>query len=556
MSAVAPALPIGPQHLPARVDVLVLGSGAAGLLAAVRAADAGASVCVAERADLLGGTTCAGGGVIWAPATAAAAESGYTDTADDARRYLTAASGHVMPAADIDRYVRTAAAAVDYLHARTRVRLTPLARPDYRADWPGAARGGRSLDNAAFDPRCHPGLAATLRPSSYFPLLTMAERDALNGRAPDPALIAARHETGVRTMGGALVGALVASALDRGIRIVRDARATDLVRESDRWVVRFGEHTVRAGAVVIATGGFEWNARLRETFLAFPVVPISAPSNEGDGLELGVRAGASLADMTAIWGVPVLTPPEQTYDGAPSGRMGNVEMTLPGSIVVNGAGERFVNEALAYHDTCRMFGDADATTGRLRNLPAWLVFDADFAARYPVGGSPAGTAPDWAITADSLEELAAATGIDPDGLRTTVATFNVDALRGHDTRFGRGESVQDRFLGDTTHEPNPCLAPLLAPPFAAVPLRPGVLGTAGGLRTDADGRVQDWSGDPIEGLYAAGNVSAGFFRNTYPGGGATLGSAVARAYVAGDAAGRHAVAVATAVATEPNGAVA
>lgn len=531
----------GRAALPADVDVLVLGSGAAGLVAALRAADAGADVVVAEKADRLGGTTCAGGGVIWAPATEVGAAAGFDDSADAGIAYLAASSGHVMDADAIDWYVRTAAEAIDYLTTRTRVKLTALARPDYRGEWPGAAQGGRSLDNDAFDPAAFPGLSEALRPSSYFPLLTMAERDDLNGRAPDPTLLAERKERGVRTMGGALVGALVASALDRGIRVVRDVRADGLEHVGDSWRVTFAGHAVTARSVVVATGGFEWNARLREAFLAFPVTPISAPSNEGDGLELGLASGASVADMTAIWGVPVLTPPHQVYDGIPSGRMGNVEMTLPGSIVVNAAGERFVNEALAYHDTCRMFGDTDPSTGRLRNSPAWLVFDSAFAARYPLAGSTPGDVPDWAVTADSPEELAAVLGIDPGGFVATITRFNADAEAGHDTLFGRGDSPQDRFLGDASHGPNPCLAPLSTPPFAAVPIHAGVLGTSGGLRTDADGRVLDWDGAPLPGLYAAGNVAAGVFRNTYPGGGATLGSAVTRAYAAGATAAAHAV---------------
>lgn len=530
---------IGAENLPEGVDVLVLGSGAAGLVAALRAADAGARVCVAEKADLLGGTTCAGGGVIWAPATARAARAGFRDNTAAGRAYLAASSGHVMDAGTIDWYVETAAAAIEYLTSSTRVRLTALARPDYRGEWPGAAEGGRSLDNDAFDPSSVPGLAEALRPSSYFPLLTMAERDDLNGRAPDPELLAERRDRGVRTMGGALVGALVASCLDRGIDVVRGVRAGALERTGFGWRIGFGGRAVSAAAVVLATGGFEWNPRLREAFLAFPVTPISAPSNEGDGLELALEAGASVADMTAIWGVPVLTPPTQTYDGLPSGRMGNVEMTLPGSIVVNAAGERFVNEALAYHDTCRMFGDTDPATGRPRNAPAWLVFDAAFAARYPIAGSAVGTAPDWATSADTLQGLAEATGIDAEGLATTVRRFNADAEIGVDTLFGRGSSPQDRFLGDATHEPNPCLAPLQTPPFAAVPLHAGVLGTSGGVRTDQRSRVLDWAGEPLPGLFAAGNVAAGVFRNTYPGGGATLGSALARSYEAGDVAGAH-----------------
>ncbi|MEO2131182.1 MAG: FAD-dependent oxidoreductase [Microbacterium sp.] len=523
--------------LPEQIDVLVLGSGAAGLVSALRAADAGATVCVAEKASRIGGTTCAGGGVIWAPGTGLAAAAGFTDSAADGIAYLSASSGHVMGRDAIEWYVRTVAEAVDFLTTRTRVRLTALARPDYRGEWPGAAAGGRSLDNDAFDPSEFPGLAEALRPSSYFPLLTMAERDALDGRAPDAALLEERRARGIRTMGGALVGALAASALERGIPIVANARADRLDRERSGWRVGFGNVQVRARGVVIATGGFEWSARLRDAFLSFPVTPIGAPSNEGDGLELGLEAGAAVADMTAVWGVPVIAPPDQRYDGIASGRMGNVEMTLPGSIVVNGAGERFVNEALAYHDACRMFGDTDPATGRLRNLPAWLVFDHAFAQRYPIAGSASGAAPEWAVTAGSLDELAGHLGIDPDSLNRTVARFNADAEQGADTLFGRGGSAQDRFLGDSSHTPNPCLAPLSTPPFSAVPLHPGVLGTSGGLSTDAGGRVLGWGGEPLPGLYAAGNASAGVFRNTYPGGGATLGSAVTRAFVAGATAG-------------------
>lgn len=531
-------LATGGAALPESVDVLVLGSGAAGLVAALRAADADASVCVAEKATRLGGTTAAGGGVIWAPGTRVSALGGFDDTPERGAAYLSASSGHVMHQADIDWYVQTAANAIAYLDEHTQVQLTPLARPDYHGDWPGAAAGGRSLDNDAFDPAEVPGLTELLRPSSYFPLLTMAERDALDGRAPDAALLAERAERGVRTMGGALVGALVASALERGVDVVADARATAIDRdEAGSWLVQFDGHAVRAAAVVVATGGFEWSERLRDAFLAFPVTPISAPSNEGDGLELGLAAGASVADMTAIWGVPVLTSPTQRYDGIPSGRMGNVEMTLPGSIVVNTRGDRFVNEALAYHDACRAFGEVDPLTGTFRNTPAWLVFDHAFASTYPIAGSTPGAAPAWATTAETLEDLAASIGVDPVGLVETVAEFNEHAAVGDDPVFGRGQRPEDRFLGDASHAPNPCLAPLATPPFSAVPIHAGVLGTSGGLRTDQHGRVLDWRSEPIPGLFAAGNVAAGVFRNTYPGGGATLGSAITRAYVAGAAAG-------------------
>jgi 3-oxosteroid 1-dehydrogenase len=519
-------------------DVVVAGSGAAGLVAAVRAADAGLRVLVAEKAHLLGGTTAAGGGVMWAPNNHLARQAGYRDSHGDGVAYLTAAAGHVLTREEVEWYVTMAPRAVAYLDAETRLSLTPIARPDYHMEWQGAADGGRGLDNDAFDPSGYPGLAEVIRPSSYFPLLTMTERDQLNGRAADPELLARRAATGVRTMGGALVGSLLASALDRGVEIAASSPVDDLVPDGDKWTVTLGGaaagQAVSAAAVVLASGGFEWNPRLRRAFLPFPVTPISAPSNEGDGLELGLKAGAAVADMTAIWGVPVISEASHEYDGARSGRMGNVEMTLPGSITVNAAGKRFVNEALNYHDACRVFASVDPATGRQQNNPAWLVFDAAYLSKYPVAGSAAGSPAGWMTAADSLEELASLVGIDPVGLAATADRFNADAAQGVDTEFHRGAAPQDRFLGDAANTPNPCLAPLTAAPFYAVRISAGVLGTSGGLDTDFNGRVLDRNRQPIPGLYAAGNVSAGVFRNNYPGGGATLGSAITRAFAVGE----------------------
>ncbi|MGO4432603.1 FAD-dependent oxidoreductase [Paenarthrobacter sp. RAF9] len=195
-------------------DVVIMGSGAAGLVAAVRAADAGLSVLVVEKASLLGGTTAAGGGVMWAPNNHLARAAGYQDSRADGVAYLSEAAGHVMTAGEIDWYVSTAPRAVEFLNTNTKVSMVPIARPDYHMEWKGAANGGRGLDNNAFDPQEYPGLAELIRPSSYFPLLTMTERDELNGRAADPSLLEHRASTGIRTMGGALVGSLVASALD------------------------------------------------------------------------------------------------------------------------------------------------------------------------------------------------------------------------------------------------------------------------------------------------------------------------------------------------------
>ena len=528
MTFLTPVADLGPRY-----DLAVVGSGAAGLTAACRAASAGLAVVVLEKAHLLGGTSVAGGGVIWAPDNPLMKPG--TDSPGQAAAYLRAATDGAMPAAEIAWYLSTSRDAVRFLTARTHVSLTPLDRPDYHMEWPGAVAGGRSLDNDPFDPAVVPGLREALRPPTYLPLISMNERDALHGAAPSPELLAARAGAGTRTMGGALVGALVASAVEAGVHIAVDARVTGLEPLGGGvWDVRIGGSALAADAVLLATGGFERNPALTASLLKFDTTPIGAPSNTGDGLLLGMRAGGMLAHTTSIWGVPVIAPEGAEYDGAPTGRMGNVEMTLPGSITVNSAGRRFVNEAMNYHDLTRVFANVDPSTSRPANDPAWLVFDGAYHGKYSVGGAVVGSVPPWMHRAETIGELAERIGVDARGLAATVRRFNADARLGHDTEFGRGSAAQDRHLGDPAVRPNPCLAPLEAAPFFAVRIRPGALGTAGGLQTDLNGRVLTPSGEPVPGLYSAGNCSATVFHDAYPGGGATLGSAVTRGFTAAE----------------------
>jgi 3-oxosteroid 1-dehydrogenase len=519
------------------VDVVVVGSGAAALVAACRAADAGLSVAVLEKANLLGGTSALGGGVMWIPNNHLMGPQ-FKDSDDDALTYLKAATAGTVPDDRLRWYISVGRQAVRYLCDETKVNLVPLPRPDYHPEWPGAVGGGRSLDNVPFEGSDYPGLSERIRPPTYFPTITMIERDEWGAAGLDTQLIAKRERAGTRTMGGALVCALVASAEERNVRIVNSCAVRDLRRDPRRrWTVTAHRSadmlTLEAGAVVLASGGFEWNERLRAAFLPNPITPISAPSNEGDGLQMGMAVGAALDNMTAVWGVPVLQNPDHVYDGKQSGRMANVELTLPGAVLVNRFGRRFVNEATNYHDLNKVFRTIDPQSATFANVPAWMLFDSAYVARYSIGGGAVGTAPAWAVRAESLEALADRCGIDMLQLAATVAQFNQGAAQGVDPAFHRGESIQDRHLGDPTNRPNPCLAPLAAAPFLAIPIMPGTLGTCGGLVTNNDGQVLDRFGETMDGLFAAGNVSAGVFRDAYPGGGATLGSAITRAYAVG-----------------------
>jgi succinate dehydrogenase/fumarate reductase flavoprotein subunit len=254
------------------------------------------------------------------------------------------------------------------------------------------------------------------------------------------------------------------------------------------------------------------------------------------------RVGAGLANMTSAWWSPTLAAPDQTWpDGSPKASLVLMERTLPGSIMVNRRGRRFCNEATNYSALGGAFHQIDANAYDWANLPAWLIFDATFKARYPLGPLPPGAeTPEWVVAAPTLRELAAAIGCDADGLEATVARFNRHAAEGRDPEFARGESPYDMFYGDRSR-PGAAgtLGPLDTPPFYAVPIHMGALGTNGGVRTDALARALDADGERIEGLYAVGNVMAAPTGSVYAGAGGTLGPALTLGRIAGRHAAQH-----------------
>jgi succinate dehydrogenase/fumarate reductase flavoprotein subunit len=376
----------------------------------------------------------------------------------------------------------------------------------------------------------------------------MLRETPLGGAAtmPSPTEFAARMQADLRGFGQALIGALLDACLQRGIEPALGAPVRRLLVSAGAVVgVEYeqgGEAhrlTARRG-VILATGGFEWNASLVRAFLRGPLThPASPPSNTGDGLKLAQGIGASLGNMTSAWWSPTLTPGDQHWpDGTPKSSPVLIERTLPGSIMVNRRGRRFCNEATNYSALSGAFHQIDPNTYDYANLPAWLVFDAAYKARYPVGSAPPGPdAPDWIFTAPSLTALAGAIGCDAAGLEETVARFNAHAVVGHDPDFARGQSPYDVFYGDRSR-PGAAgtLGRLDMAPFVAVPIHVGALGTNGGVRTDGLARALNAWGDVIEGLYAVGNVMAAPTGSVYAGAGGTLGPAL----TLGRIAGRHA----------------
>jgi 3-oxosteroid 1-dehydrogenase len=336
------------------------------------------------------------------------------------------------------------------------------------------------------------------------------------------------------------------AVIDRDIPVEFEKRARRLIKQDGRIIGVVAEDAqgrdfaVRAKrGVVIASGGFEWNEALVKAFVRGPLTgPVSVPENEGDGLIMAIEAGAQLGNMqNAFWMQSVLEKTPQHRNAKPNYLLGSDERARPGAILVNRAGKRFVNEAANYNAVGRSLNTFDAGTHTYANLPYWLILDQRYKNKYPTFTSAPGTPiPPYMLQAETLEDLAALAGIDPAGLTATVARFNDMVRKGHDDDFNRGDNTYDNFYmwGDTDFEPPyRTLGVIDQGPFYAVKMEPGALGTSGGPKTNADAQVLDWAGNPIAGLYAAGNAMAAVLGEVYGGAGGTLGPGLTFGYIAG-----------------------
>jgi 3-oxosteroid 1-dehydrogenase len=438
---------------------------------------------------------------------------------------------------------------LDYLEEHTPLRFTPPSTfSDYYADLPGGKPRGRSIEPVPFDARNELGeWANRLRTSPVMPPITMEEGGlaAAFGELPDADLIAKRTAEDVRTMGGALIAALFKGLLDRGVEAHTRTRARALVVDSGGAVIGVqaersddrGDLFVGARrGVVLANGGFEWNRELVRAFLGVDVHPLSPPGNEGDGLVMAMEVGAALANMNSAWWYPAMRDPGLTYEDEPLYLLGSGR-NFAGSIVVNRRGHRFANEGATYQDLPKTFQVFDPVAQEYPNeAPVWLIFDQALRNGAVVGTLLPGTpTPDWVDQAPTLRQLAERIGVDPDGLEATVTRFNEHAARKEDPDYHRG-SLWFEGLMSGGPDPAACLRPIDQPPFYALPIYHGVLGTNGGPLVDEQARVRRLRGGVIPGLYAAGNAAASVFGPAYPGGGATLGPAMTFGYLAG----RHA----------------
>lgn len=528
------------------IDVIVLGTGCAGLLSALAAADAGARVEVFEKAGLLGGTTALSSGVAWLPGNKYQAEHGVEDSAEDGRAYLTALSNGMILPEFTEAFVGTVNEMLTWCEERTplRMRLVP-GYPDYHPEFPGGKPGGgRSTEPALFS-FDEIGEWAD-RFYGYTRAMSVGETPVGGGTGfLTPEQAAERGARKLEGLGRGMLGALLKGLLDHGVEPRLGMRAVELVREDGAVRgVRFesGEVVRCTRGVILATGGFERDPELVQDFLRGPISTMpGVPECTGDGLRMAMGVGARLGVMREAWWVPVVAIPGfegEQYSGH-GVQLVQRERTLPRTIMINDEGKRFTNEAANYNALGGAFHAFHPTKFRYQNIPCWIVFDAGFAEEYGGYGFQAGDeVPGWLTCAATLEELAHKLGVPAGNLVATGDRWNELCSKGHDDDFGRGDSVFDGWCGDRRHFPGPMatLGPLDRGPFYAAPLHSSTLGTKGGPRTTVDCEVLDVWGNVIDGLWAVGNAMAAPTGMVYGGAGGTLGPAMVFGYRCGRSA--------------------
>lgn len=540
------------------VDVLVVGSGAGALTAAITAHDQGGKVLVIEKSDMYGGTSATSGGGIWIPCNHLMGAHGESDTPEAALEYLKACIGDAVPEDRLKAYVEQAPKMLKYLEDKSDVCFVATPYADYLTEKPGSKDGWRTLDPLP--------ISATKLGKEFFNMrpphpqtifggftITVNEAKKIITRQKGWKMIMAKLMLSYRLdipmrmktkrhrrlcLGNALVGRCLTSVFKRKIPIWREAPLKSLI-ETDGKVTGaiitkdgkdFRVNTARG--VILAAGGFEQNTEMRAKHLPGPTDTkwSATPSNNTGDAHIAAQAvGANLTLMDAAWWGPSVRLPHNDRS-----RVLFAERALPGIYIVNEKGERYLNEAASYDEVGRLLQAHPKTS--------WVIFDRRAREKYGIGPLyPTAVHPDskWTDSikavvkkSDTIAGLAELMGVDAAGLQKTVDKVAKYSETGVDEDFGSGSTAYDRYYGDPTITPNPCLAPLSKGPFYAFPVFPGDIGTKGGVDVDVNARALNKRGKPIAGLYATGNTASSVMGRTYPGAGSTLGPAMTFGYVA------------------------
>lgn len=556
-------------------DLLVIGSGASGLAAAVTAAYHGLKVVVVEKEPVFGGATAWSGGWIWVPGNPLAKRGGIDEDPQQPRTYLKHELGDRYDAARVDAFLDNAPRMVAFFEEHTELQFVDgNAIPDIHGGVPGAGTQGHQVIAAPYDGRevglLIRRLRKTMRETSLMGMPIMAGADLMaflsvtrsirsllhvGKRLSRHLLDLAIHGRAMQLVNGvALVARLARSAERLGVELIESSPAKRLILEEGgvRGAVvstRQGDVEIRAAkGVVLAAGGFPNDVQRRKAL--FPRTPtglehlaLPPASCSGDGISLGESAGGSMVTDLAS---PVAWAPVSRVAHS-DGSIGHfphiIDRAKPGVIGVLANGKRFVNEAGGYYDyTSAMV----AAVPEGREVASWLVCDHRFQRRYGLGFAKPFPLPltpylrsGYLYRGDSIEELAKTCGIAPDALAETVRRYNEPARRGEDPEFGRGSTPYNRKQGDPLHGPNPCVAPIERGPFYAVKVLPGSFGTFAGLKTNGFAQVLGRDGRPIAGLYAVGTDMASVMGGFYPSGGINLGPALTFGFIAGRHAAGH-----------------
>ena len=478
-------------------DLLVCGTGTAAF-GALLAAQSGAKVLVAEKADRFGGTSSGSGGVFWLPLSYPQVEAGTQDSREEVIDYMRDCAEGRSSDAVIESFVDNAAPFLSWTHEATGMEFTASTIPDYLDGKKGFKDGGRSV-----------------KPTSALDMWQLLQ-SRLEEEGADVRLNCQLIDL-VSDADGAVVGA-----------VLKDGDA---------------ERRVRTGAVLLGTGGFEYDREMRERYLPFPLYASNAvTTNTGDGHRAAAHVGADLALMDLSWGLMDCYPNDFDPDADILFDLQGQDWARyrghPNAIVVNSQGKRFADEAADYASFRRAVGNFDSVSLGYSNIPAYLIIDSAYLQHYKLPGmsEPGGDVPSYFVSSDSIEGLADKLGVDPDGLTDEVERFNGFAHAGIDQDFHRGEKQYSQGIWKTDEQrddlKNMCLGPIDQPPFYGCLYLPMTCGTCGGVRINENAQAVDVDGNPISGLYACGNCAAAITGSGYVGAGGTLAPGAVMGYVA------------------------